>query len=275
MRFLTARRRHPAARALVLVFALLVMGGLYSALAPSSKSAADTGTSQQIEQGRELFTVSCASCHGLNGEGEVGGRDSGSILGPPLIGVGGAAVEFQVATGRMPMARPGPQAPQRPNVFTDEEIIALAAFVETFGPGPSIPEPAQYDPAGLSPEDLARGGELFRTNCSACHNFEGAGGALPNGKYAPTLVGVSNLHLYEAMITGPQQMPVFSDGVLKPDDKRAIIGYLNQLHEQPNRGGLDLGGLGPVSEGLWAWLIGIGGLVLFAIWIAAKGVKVR
>ena len=113
----------------------------------------------------------------------------------------------------------------------------------------------------LSEEDIARGGELFRTNCSACHNFEGAGGALPNGKYAPSLFGVSNMHLYEAMLTGPQQMPVFSDEVLTAEDKRAIIGYLNDLHEQPNRGGLALGGLGPVSEGLWAWIVGLGGLI--------------
>jgi ubiquinol-cytochrome c reductase cytochrome c subunit len=271
VRFLTARRRHPAAKALVLVFALLVMGALYSALAPSSKSAADTGTSQQVAEGKALFTVSCASCHGLNGEGQV----VGSIQGPPLVGVGAAAVEFQVATGRMPMARPGAQAAQKPRQFSEEETLALAAYVATLGPGPAIPEPEVYDPAGLSEEEIARGGELFRTNCSACHNFEGAGGALPTGKYAPSLIGVSNLHLYEAMVTGPQQMPVFSNGVLTIDDKRAIIGYLNELHEQPNRGGLALGGLGPVAEGLWAWVAGIGILILFAVWIAAKGVKAR
>lgn len=271
MRFLTARRRHPTAKALVLVFALLVMGALYSALAPSTKSSADTGTSQQIAEGKALFAVSCASCHGMNGGGQV----SGSIQGPPLVGVGAAATEFQVATGRMPMARPGQQAAVKPSQFTEEEILALAAYVASLGPGPAIPEPEQYDPAGLSAEDIARGGELFRTNCSACHNFRGAGGALPNGKYAPPLGGVSNLHLYTAMLTGPQQMPVFSNGVLSVDDKRAIIGYLNELQSQPNMGGLAFGGLGPVAEGLWGWIAGIGVLILFAIWIAAKGVKAR
>ena len=271
MRFLTARRRHPAAKGLALVFALLVMGALYSAVAPSTKSAADTGTSQQVAEGKALFAVSCASCHGLNGEGQV----SGTIQGPPLVGVGAAAVEFQVATGRMPMAHPGPQAQTKPSQFTEDEVLAMAAYVATLGPGPAIPEPEQYDPAGLSEEEIARGGELFRTNCSACHNFEGAGGALPNGKYAPALFGVSDLHLYTAMLTGPQQMPVFSNGVLTNEDKRAIIGYLNELHEQPNRGGLALGGLGPVAEGLWAWIAGLGGLMLVAVWIAAKGVKAR
>ncbi len=103
----------------------------------------------------------------------------------------------------------------------------------------------------------------------------GAGGALPEGKYAPSLEGVSEEHIYEAMLTGPQQMPVFSDEVMRPEDKRAIIGYLNHLNEQPEPGGLGLGGIGPVSEGLWAWILGLGSLMAFAVWIAAKGAKAK
>jgi len=269
--FLAARRRHPAARALLLLLALFVMGALSTLLAPTQQSAADTGTSQQVAQGKALFAVGCASCHGLNGEGQV----TSSIQGPPLAGVGAASVEFQVGSGRMPMAAPVEQAPVHPVRYTAAEIAALAAYVATLGPGPAIPAPEQYDTAGVSQEDIARGGELFRTNCSACHNFEGAGGALPGGKYAPSLLNSSNIHIYEAMVTGPQQMPKFNDDALKPEDKKAIIAYLNDLHSRPNQGGLDLGGLGPVSEGLWAWIIGIGGLVVFAVWIASKGVKAK
>lgn len=271
MRFLSSRRRHPAAKALLLVFALLAMGGLYSVAVPAAEVSADTGTSQQVAEGKALFAVGCASCHGLNGEGQV----TESIQGPPLAGVGAAAVEFQVATGRMPMARPAEQAPKRPNRYSPEEIRALAAYVDSLGPGPDIPAPADYDTSGVSEEDIARGGELFRTNCSACHNFAGAGGALPEGKYAPSLYGVEPLHVYEAMLIGPQQMPVFSDGVITPDDKRAIIAYLEDLHESQDRGGLALGALGPVSEGLWAFIIGLGSLIGFALWIAAKGARAR
>jgi ubiquinol-cytochrome c reductase cytochrome c subunit len=86
---------------------------------------------------------------------------------------------------------------------------------------------------------------------------------------------VPNRRIYEAMVTGPQQMPVFSDGVVRPEDKRAIIAYLNTLHEQPNEGGLNLGGLGPVSEGLWSWIIGLGSLMAIAVWIAARGAKAK
>jgi ubiquinol-cytochrome c reductase cytochrome c subunit len=256
---------------MLLVLGLFVMGALYSVLAPAVQVSADTGSSQQVAEGKALFAVSCASCHGLNGEGQ----QAGEIQGPSLVGVGAAAVEFQVGTGRMPLARPEAQAPVKPNRYTPEEVAALAAYVATLGPGPDVPAPALYDPSGVSEEDIARGGELFRTNCSACHNFEGAGGALPGGKYAPSLFGVSNQHIYEAMLTGPQQMPVFSEGVMRPEDKRAIIAYLNTLHEEPNEGGLNLGGLGPVSEGLWGWIVGIGGLSAIAVWIAAKGTKAK
>jgi ubiquinol-cytochrome c reductase cytochrome c subunit len=271
VRLLSSRRRHPAAKALLLVSGLFLMGALYSVIIPPVQVAAENGNSQQIAEGKALFAVGCASCHGLNGEGQV----NGPIQGPPLAGVGAAAVDFQVSSGRMPMARPGEQAPVKPNTYSEEEIAALAAYVESLGPGPAIPEPAVYDTSNISAEDLARGGELFRTNCSACHNFEGAGGALPNGKYAPPLIGLDNKRVYEAMITGPQQMPVFSDEVLTPEDKRAIIGYLNALHEQPASGGLALGGIGPVSEGLWGWIIGLGSLIFFAMWIAAKGAKAK
>ena len=271
MRTVTARRRHPAAKMLLLGFGLFLMGALYSVVAPATQSSAETFTTQQVAEGRTLFSGTCASCHGMNGEGQV----SGNIQGPPLAGVGAASVEFQVASGRMPMARPEEQAPVKPRSYNEEETLALAAYIATLGPGPAIPTDEELDTSEVSEEDIARGGELFRTNCSACHNFAGAGGALPEGKYAPSLKDSSDRHIWEAMVVGPQQMPVFSDEVMRPEDKRAIIAYLNELQEAPTQGGHPLGDLGPVSEGLWAWIIGIGSLVLAAVWIAAKGVKAR
>ena len=223
MRLLTDRlaarlsrgRRGRYAGAVVLLLGLLVTGGAYAVLSPAQASdeAADQST---VEQGRALFLVGCASCHGKNGEGIT--LQNGNQYGPPLVGVGAAAVDFQVGTGRMPMARPGVQAPKKDVQYTDEEIAALAAYVASLGPGPAIPEPEAYDPETIPEEEreeaIVRGGEFFRTNCTACHNFAASGGALPGGKYAPSLKGVEPRHIYEAMLTGPQQMPVFSDGVL-------------------------------------------------------------
>ncbi len=252
---------------MLLLFALFVMGGLYSLLAPSAVSSADTTKSQQVAQGKELFSVGCASCHGLAGQG--------SSQGPTLVGVGAAAVDFQVSSGRMPLAAPAAQALPKDSIYTDDEIAAMAAYVATLGVGPAIPTTADLSTQGLTAEQVARGGELFRTNCSACHNFEGAGGALPNGVQAPSLIGVSNKRLYEAMLTGPGQMPVFSDQVVTPQDKQEVIAYLNQLHARPDNGGLSLGSLGPVSEGLWTWIVGLGVIIAFAVWIAAKGAKAK
>lgn len=267
---LSARRRSRFAAPLVLLLGLLVTGGFYAVLSPAT--AQDTPAStEDVEAGRELFLVGCSSCHGKSGEGISTSDDR--WYGPSLVGVGAAAVDFQMGTGRMPMAAPGQQAPPKRQAYTDEEIAQIAAYVATLGPGPAIPSPEQYDPDTL-PEDereeaVVRGGEFFRTNCTACHNFAASGGALPNGRYAPTLIGVEPRHIYEAMLTGPQQMPVFSDEVLKPDEKRDIIAYIKSLEENANYGGAQLGSFGPVSEGFFAWVIGIGSLVAFAVWIAS------
>lgn len=242
------------------------MTALYAALVPASQVAADTGMSAQVAEGKALYQVTCSSCHGLNGEG--------TSQGPSLVGVGAAAVDFQMSTGRMPMAKPGAQAPRRVNTYTAQEIANLASYVSTLGPGPAIPKSSAYDYTSLSDEQIARGGELFRSNCSACHQAAGAGGALPNGKYAPNLTDVEPLHIYEAMRTGPQQMPVFSAGAIPDEDAAAIIGYLKGLNEQPSAG-FGLGGLGPVNEGLFGWIIGIGGLCLVAVWIASRGARAK
>jgi ubiquinol-cytochrome c reductase cytochrome c subunit len=259
---LSARRRHPLAAALLLLVALVLVGGLYAVLSPTeqAQASAPLAASQQVEEGRTLYLENCSSCHGLNGQGTTDG--------PSLIGVGAASVDFQVGTGRMPAATSqSAQVPQARVQFSDEEIEALAAYVATLGPGPAIPTEEELD---YSEADIAEGGELFRTNCAQCHNFSGQGGALTNGKYAPSLMGVSPEHIYEAMLTGPQAMPKFSDEALTPEDKQAIIGYLKSLENEPNPGGFGLGRLGPVSEGLVGWVVGMGMLIAAAIWIGAK-----
>ena len=270
MRYLSSRRRHPLAGLAVLLLGLLMTGGLYAALAPTS---ADATSAQEdlVEDGRQLYLVGCSSCHGLNAEGVLTKR--GTQYGPPLIGVGAAAVDFQVSTGRMPMARPDAQAEEKPPQYSEEEVRALAAYIASLGPGPAIPPPSAYDISNATQEEIARGGQLFRTNCTACHNFAGAGGPLPWGRYAPQLNDVEPIHVYEAMLTGPQQMPVFSDEVLTPEDKRDIIAYIKMLEEQTSYGGLELGARGPVGEGLWGWTVGIGALVLAAVWIANNGAR--
>jgi ubiquinol-cytochrome c reductase cytochrome c subunit len=268
---LSRHRRGPLAGVAVLLLGLLLTGGIYTALAPAQaeQQASDTET---VEKGRELFLVGCAFCHGQNGEGISTDRE-GYQVGPSLVGVGAAAVDFQMGTGRMPMAHPGVQAPRKRPVYNDEEIAQIAAFVASLGPGPAIPDESDYSIDGLSDEErqeaIARGGQIFLTNCTACHNYNGKSGAMPRGGYAPNITKVEPKHIYQALLTGPQTMPNFSNGNLTPDEKRDVIAYLQSLNDAPEFGGFTLGGLGPVSEGMFAWIIGIGGLVGAAVWIAS------
>ncbi len=268
---LSRHRRRPVAGLLLLMLGLVLTGSLYAAFAPSS-TADSTETDQELaDQGRKLFLVGCSTCHGQNGEGIL--SQDGNQLGPSLVGVGAAAADFQLSTGRMPAVQPGAQNPTKPVTYDDDEIAALAAYVASLGPGPAIPDPSDYSMAGLSPEEreeaVSRGGQIFLTNCTACHNFAGEGGAMPRGGYAPNLSEADERQIYEALLTGPGQMDTFSNGNLSPEEKRDVIAYLYSLREQPSYGGFGLGGMGPVSEGLFAWIVGIGALVGFATWIAA------
>nr|WP_202503140.1 c-type cytochrome [Actinospica acidiphila] len=252
----------------VLLLALACTGGLYAVFAPADKAQADeTAQSLTIEEGKKLYTVGCASCHGTGGQG--------TSDGPSLVGVGAAAVDFQVSTGRMPAATSqGAQVPRKKNIYSQAEIDQLAAYIASLGAGPAVPTEEQYGPEGA---DAAKGGELFRNNCAQCHNFTGKGGALTHGKYAPSLEGVAPKHIYEAMLTGPQNMPSFPDTTLSEQNKKDVIAYLNAVNgeETESPGGLSLGGLGPVSEGLFAWVFGLGALIAVAVWVAARTAKAK
>jgi ubiquinol-cytochrome c reductase cytochrome c subunit len=257
---LAARRRHPLATALVVLLGLLLAGVAYAAVMPSTADAStSTASADDIDEGRKLFLANCSTCHGLDAEGRN--------QAPSLIGVGAASVDFQVGTGRMPLAASGPQAPEAPRRLSDEQVAQLSAYVASLGAGPAIPAEEVLDPAQ---GNASKGAMIFRTNCAMCHNAAGAGGALTKGKFAPNLDDVSYKHIYEAMVTGPQSMPVFPDTTISPEEKTDVIAYLATIRETPNPGGLSLGRLGPVSEGLVAWIVGLTVMIGFAVWLGAK-----
>jgi len=255
-------RRSPLAAAALIGIGLLLTGGVYAgasaAMAASESPSSSTTSATAVEDGKKLFQANCATCHGLDLQG--------SQQGPSLLGVGELAVHFQVSTGRMPLQAQGPQAPQKPVQFTDEQINAIAAYVQSTAPGPTYPSSEITDGKG----DVSHGAELFRINCAMCHNVAGAGGALTEGKYAPNLHTVTPINMYAAMVTGPQNMPVFNDLNLTPEDKRDVISYLMFLQKSESPGGFSLGSLGPVSEGLFIWIFGIGALIAVTVWITAK-----
>jgi ubiquinol-cytochrome c reductase cytochrome c subunit len=253
-------RRSPFAAVLVIAAGLALTGGGYAATtaAVASNTPVQAYSAAQVEEGNKLFLANCASCHGKNAEG--------TAAAPSLIGVGAASVDFQVGTGRMPGQASGPQLEKKPVQFTEEQTAALAAYVASLAPGPAVPSEALTAANG----DTTRGGELFRINCAMCHNAVGAGGALTQGKFAPALKGVSEQHIYEAMVTGPQNMPVFNDANLTPKDKKDIISFLKFVENNPSAGGYELANLGPVVEGLFAWVFILGFIIAITIWLGAK-----
>ncbi len=253
-------RRSPWAAAALIGIGLLITGGVYAgaSAAMAATTEAPVASALTVEDGQRLFQANCATCHGLDVQGTPDG--------PSLYGVGELAVHFQMSTGRMPLQMQGPQAPQKPVQFTDEQVAAVGAYIQSIAPGPTYPSERTLDGEGA----VSEGGELFRINCAMCHNVAGAGGALTEGKYAPALHSTSPLNMYAAMVTGPQNMPVFNDMTLTTEEKRDIITYLLYMQDNESAGGFSLGSLGPVSEGLFIWIFGIGSLIGITVWITAK-----
>jgi ubiquinol-cytochrome c reductase cytochrome c subunit len=260
--WITARRRHWAAGYIVVGFVLVLIGGGYAIATGGSAAASPPAVADaaQIAQGRNLFLEDCATCHGLYAEGQSG-------VAPSLIGVGAAAVDFQVSTGRMPAAEIGAENVRKPRHLTPSQTHAVAAYIQSLGGGPPIPSAAQVSSAGAK---VGLGQQLFVANCAACHNFVGAGGALTYGKFGPPLTASTPTQIYEAMLTGPEAMPAFNDLTITPQEKRDIIAYLTTVRTEPNPGGFSLGRVGPVTEGLVAFLGLLLFLVLAALWITAK-----
>ena len=260
MGWINARRRRPAAGYAALALGLVLVALVYGALTWQGGAAqASAGSQASISAGKALFDYTCSSCHGLDAQGTANG--------PSLIGAGAAAVDFQISTGRMPAKEVGAENERKPPVFDQQQIYEIADYVASLGGGPPIPDAAQVSTAGA---DTALGSQLFSANCAQCHGFAGAGGALTYGKDAPPLTQATATQIYEAMLTGPEAMPVFSDGVISPQAKRDIIAYVLDTRAEPNPGGLSLGRTGPITEGAVVFLGGMGFLVLIAMWITAK-----
>lgn len=242
----------------VLGVALLGTGGAFTLFAGSSGASDTTTSAADAQAGHQLYETSCITCHGANLQG-VEGR------GPSLLGVGAAAVYFQVSTGRMPAPAQGATELRKPAKFNDQQTRQLAAYVASLGGGPEIPSGNLRNM-----DNIAQGGELFRLNCASCHGSTGKGAPLSAGKTAPSLNEATDLQLYTAMLTGPENMPIFSDNEITPDQKASIIAYVQTIKASADPGGNGIDRIGPVSEGVVIWVVGIGVLMIAILWIGAK-----
>ncbi|MEO9140065.1 MAG: cytochrome c [Jatrophihabitans sp.] len=243
----------------VLLSALTAMGGAYAAFATSSGAETNAASASDIAAGQSIFQNSCISCHGANLQGV-------KSQGPPLAGVGGAAVYFQVTTGRMPVPANGAYVAGKPAKFDEKQTQQLAAYVQSIGGGPNIPQGNLQ----VGSDEIAEGGALYRLNCASCHGATGGGAPLAAGAVAPSLRKASDKIIYSAMLSGPENMPVFSDNSVTPLEKRSIITYLRTLQNSEDPGGSGIDRIGPVSEAIVIWTAGVGLLMASILWIGAR-----
>lgn len=198
--------------------------------------------------GRQLYDEGCASCHGLNGEG-VGDE------APSLRDAGPAAVDFYLSTGRMPLDASDEQPLRNEPAYSRAEVDALIEYIASFaGAEPAIPEP--------QPErgDLAEGMEAFTTFCAGCHQMLGEGGVVIGG-FAPALTESTPTQVAEAVRVGPYLMPAFGEETIDDETLDSIVRYVEYTKDPVDAGGWGIGHIGPVPEGLVAWLVAAAALV--------------
>ena len=225
------------------------------------------GTSP-VEQGLQLYAGNCASCHGSNGSGvtrrrPVEGSSSLQELGPRLRGVGALAADFYLRTGYMPLHAVGEQPHRSRVLFSERELDALIAYVASLGRGPPVPKPR--------PErgNVSEGLQLFTEHCAGCHQVVAEGGYV-TGAVAPPLRNATPVQIAEAVRIGPYVMPRFSKRVLSDRQLDSIIAYVQTTKHPDDRGGWSIGHLGPVPEGMVAWLLAGGVLVATCLVIGRR-----
>ena len=200
--------------------------------------------------GKELFREGCSSCHGLNGDG-VPHR------GPSLHGVGAAAADFYLSTGRMPLVTPGQEPERSRPQYSGAHIDALVAYVASLGGGPPVPSP---DPDAGS---VAQGQRIFTESCSGCHQIEARGGVVTGG-FSPSLQSASTRQIYEAVRLGPSVMPAFDRAQLSDGQLASVAKYVRSTRDPDDRGGWGISNTGPVPEGMVTWLLGAASLLVVA-----------
>ncbi len=249
---------HARARSLLPLLATVAGALILTILrGPVDAGAAPAGAAAAPPKaGQEIWLRDCAVCHGEDG--------SGSDRGPSVQGSGAAGVDFMVTTGRMPVTDPSTNATRGPVNYEPAEIDALVEYAATIIAGPSVPE---IDITGV---DVPTGGELFRTNCASCHQMAGQGGILPNGRNVPSLGRADSVQVVEAIRSGPNDMPPFSEKQLDEREVREIAAYVQEIDDPNDRGGWPMGHWGPVSEGAAAFIFGLVPAVLFTRWLGDR-----
>jgi ubiquinol-cytochrome c reductase cytochrome c subunit len=230
----------------------------YALVILAAAIAAAPAAASPVQQGKALYGHYCVACHGANGEGTPAPRPIGAAAGrvqrvqqavaPSLRGVGALAADFYLRTGYMPLKQIGEQPRRSRVLFSDAQIRALVAYVASLGKGPAIPKPQPQRGS------LSEGLHLFTDYCAGCHQVVAQGGVV-TGALPPPLEDADDTQIAEAVRIGPYVMPKFSTRAISNRQLDSIIRYVDFTKHPDDRGGWDLGDIGPVPEGLVTWFI--------------------
>ncbi|WP_156028385.1 cytochrome c [Candidatus Solirubrobacter pratensis] len=228
-------RRGGARRRRVLAATAVIVG------AAAVAAFAQPGAAQSPPAGgRALFASACSACHGMDARGVRG-------KGPSLVGAGAAAADFYLETGRMPLSHPDVEPQRNDPAYTAPQRRALTAYIGSLG-GPGIP---RVDPKAGSVKD---GFSAFTEHCAGCHAITAKGGVAPPGA-APALQQATATQIAEAVRVGPYLMPKFGTRQIDQHELDSITAYVLSTHHLPDKGGWGIGNIGPIPEGMVAWLL--------------------
>ncbi len=215
-------------------------------------TALAVAASASAANGRQLYLENCVWCHGNRLEGvapTAGGTapGGGAAAGPPLRGVGEIAADFYLRTGYMPIRDPEDQPKRKESPFSDDEIRALVRYISRSG-GFATP---RVDPRrGRTSTGL----KLFVEHCAGCHQVVGAGGLVTGGE-AVSLEHATPEQIAQAVRVGPYLMPRFSEHEISDRELDSLVRYVLYTHNPDDRGGWSLEHVGPLPEGIVAWLL--------------------
>jgi len=160
------------------------------------------------EMGQRLFLNSCAQCHG---------SDAGGAKGFPnltdrdwLYGGSPENIKTTIVNGRNGVMPPFPQ-------LDGKQIVDVANYVRSL--------------SGLPADDLkaARGADLYKSNCVACHGADGKGNialGAPNLTDKTWLYGSSEAMIVETITKGRMAMMPAQDKVLSPEKIQLLTAYV-------------------------------------------------
>lgn len=160
------------------------------------------------EMGQRLFLNSCAQCHGSDAGGAKGFPNLTD--GDWLYGGSPENIKTTLINGRAGVMPPFPQ-------LDSKQIVDVANYVRSL--------------SGLPADDLkaARGADVYKSNCAACHGPEGKGNialGAPNLTDKVWLYGGSEATIVETVTKGRMAMMPSQDKVLSPEKIHLLTAYV-------------------------------------------------